>query len=242
MVHDKPWSSIRVVSSFNPWRAPVHRWCCQQHLTCQKYTTRRTWFGIWWAAGLRDGSRGLWTPCHVAMPLLNPASKPTSIFASISLYLFSLATAINQMALKQPFKQIHAQMLLHNTAAVCKKPRPIITPSSFRVCYDSFFPSIHQWRGWWVSLITYSTGRYFALSWLSNKTLKMHQPWAACCQRIIQVSAVLNLTGGTGAEGASVTHMWGRSLWLLHWSTKAYTCCMECGWFFRPAGESLSQR
>lgn len=132
MVHDKPWSSIRVVSSFNPWRTPVHHWCCQQHLACQKYTTQQTWFGIWWAAGLRDGSQGLWTQCHEAMPLLIPASKPTSIYAPIFLYLFSLYTAISQMALKQPFKQIHAQMLLLNTAAVWKSSWSIITPSSFR--------------------------------------------------------------------------------------------------------------
>lgn len=44
--------------------------------------------------------------------LLNPASKPTIISSSISLYLFSLATAINQMASKPPLKQIHTQMLL----------------------------------------------------------------------------------------------------------------------------------
>lgn len=44
--------------------------------------------------------------------LLNPASKPTIISSSISLYLFSLATAVNQTASKPPLKQIHTQMLL----------------------------------------------------------------------------------------------------------------------------------
>lgn len=62
----------------------------------------------WWLPGaLQLG----WTLYHVAEHLLNPASKPTSISPPISLYLFTLAPAINQMTLKQHFKQIHVQML-----------------------------------------------------------------------------------------------------------------------------------
>lgn len=129
MARDKPRPSIRVISPFDPRGTPVPSRRCQQRLTCQKYTTR----GSAGAAGTTrwlPGALGLGrTLYHVAVRLLNPASKPTIVSVSIPLCLFSLASAINQKALKQPFKQTHARKRrsVHDAAAARKQPRSITT-------------------------------------------------------------------------------------------------------------------
>lgn len=116
--YNGPWQTV-VINPCRLFIQPMKNTCSPLMLPAESHMSKIhnpgnvIWYLVgsgttWWLPGaLQLG----WTLYHAAMHLLNPASKPTSISASISLYLFSLATAINQMALKRPFKQIHAQML-----------------------------------------------------------------------------------------------------------------------------------
>lgn len=173
MDHDKPRSSIRVVSSFNPWRTPVHCWYCQQRLTCQKYTSRGTWFGIWWAAGttwwLPGALQLSWTLGHVAMHLLNPAW--TNQHLCFDLPLFFLTLDCNQSNGFKATLQIHAQILHCPQSFTNNDDQLLLHPLLELVPYSQDLlnldpPPIHPLKRWWVSLLMYSTGRFFAPLWV----------------------------------------------------------------------------
>lgn len=160
--------------------------------------------------------------------LLNPASKPTIISSSISLYLFSLATAINQMASKPPLKQTHKCCSVHNTEAVPYKPWSIITPSSFRAAATQSGTALFWLRSPHTSaeqLMGLSDVAQALQPPLSLPPIKLY--YAAGFQYNIHIAAVLYLTSRTCAVRGSVIQNKGEiALTCLHWST-GFACSVD---------------